>query len=113
MIYAYRRPTRSWVRVIVRQCRELGLHTEVLREGEPRRGTVLLKIGEPRYGYRMLMQTRDAEGQPRWLPSFGDHLISDSEAEAYVARTIERDPDLWVIEIDDPDGRTPFTEATL
>ncbi len=108
MVYEYRRPTRTWVRVNVRHCRELGLPIEVLREGEPQRGTVVLKLSQPGLGCRILTQTRNAEGQTCWLPPFGDRKVLDPEAEAYLARAVSRDPDLWIVAVEHPEGLNPF-----
>ena len=113
MPYDYRRPTETWVKVHIRHCRELGLRIEVLREGEPRRGAVVLKILQPAAGYRILTQTRDADGNPCWLAATGERRLGDGEAEAYVERAVLRDPDLWVVEVEHPDGENPFRGAIL
>ena len=108
MSYDYRRPTATWVRVSTRHCRELGLRIEVLREGEPKRGSVLLKICQPGRGIRLLSQTRDAEGQVCWLSTSGERRISEPEAADYLERAVARDPDLWIVEVEHPDGENPL-----
>ena len=108
MPYDSRRPTETWVRVNVRHCRELGLRIEVLREGEPRRGSVALKLAQPGLGHRILTQTRNAEGEVCWLSATGERRLSEPEADAYLARAVRRDPDLWVVEVEHPEGQNPF-----
>ena len=108
MPYDYRRPTATWVSVNVRHCRELGLKIEVLREGEQRRGSIVVKLRQPGVGNRLLSQTRNAEGDVCWLSATGDRLLSDREAEDYLSRAVSRDPDLWIIEVEHPEGENPF-----
>ena len=112
-LYEYRRPTRSWVRVIIRQCRELGFKIEVLREGEPDRGTVALCLDQLEAGCSVITQARDAEGRIFWIPVFGEGRVSRAKAQAYLDRAVTRDPDLWALEIEDPEGRNPFPTDPL
>jgi len=79
-----------------------------VRRGDPERGTVLLKVNQIEAGCRILAQARGLDGQLGWLAALGGKPVPEAEADAYVARAIKRDPDLWVIEIEDRSGRNPF-----
>ncbi len=92
----------------LRRCSVDATPAALLRRGEPERGTVLLKLNQIEAGCRILTQARDLDGRLGWLAALGGKLVAEAEADAYIARAVERDPDLWVIEIEDPDGRNPF-----
>jgi hypothetical protein len=79
-----------------------------VRRGEAERGTVLLKLNLLESGCRILTQARDLDGRLGWLAALAGKLVPEAEADAYIARAIERDPDLWVIEIEDRSGHNPF-----
>ena len=69
---------------------------------------MILKLNQLADGCRILTQARDLAGQLGWLAALGGQLVPEAEADAYIARAVDRDPDLWVIEIEDRQGRHPF-----
>jgi hypothetical protein len=46
-------------------------------------------------------------------PKAGKEEIAESEIDAYIRRSIERDPDVWAIEIEDKEMSNPFGGKTL
>lgn len=103
-----RLPTDVWVMAHVRQCNDAGVPAMVARKGEAKGGTLLLKVNQFAEGCRVLSQARDLDGVLGWLAAFEGRLVPEAEADAYIARAVERDPDLWVVEIEDRNGWHPF-----
>ncbi|MFO1058656.1 MAG: DUF1491 family protein [Dongiaceae bacterium] len=106
-----RLPTHLWVMAEIKRCNALGLPTYLVRRGDAERGTVLLRIDRFALGYRLLVQARDAEGRLGWLEVGTD--MAPPDATAYVDRAVARDPDLWVVEVEDRQGRNPFAGVVL
>lgn len=103
-----RLPTALWVQAHLRRCAADGTPAYVLRKGDPTGGLVILKVTVPFRGSKLYAQSRDPEGRLAWLPGLNGALVPEPEAAAYVERQVNRDPDLWVIEIDSRDGSHPF-----
>jgi hypothetical protein len=97
----------------LRRCNAQGLPVAVLRRGDPVGGMVLLKINRLEQGCALLTQTRDLAGRLAWLQALSGGLVSETEADAYIARAVTRDPDLWVIEIESRNGEHPFEGRIL
>ncbi len=108
-----RLPTELWLKAHLRQCNAQGLPAAVLRRGDPTGGMVLLKINRLEQGCALLTQTRDPAGRPAWFQALAGGLVSETEADAYIARAVTRDPDLWVIEIESRSGEHPFEGRIL
>jgi len=108
-----RLPTHLWVMAEVRRCLGEGIPVVVSRKGERQGGGLLVKLNQLEQGVRVLTQTRDLEGRPAWLPALQGRLVPDAEADEYIARAVKRDPDLWVVEVEDRLGRNPFPGKVL
>ena len=81
----------------------------VLRKGDARAGTVLVKVIDRRdRSARLYAEAFRGDGERVWM----EPVRADTEAEldAYVERQVGRDPDLWLVEIDDAEGRHFLTE---
>jgi hypothetical protein len=100
-----------WVSMAIRLSDMAGRSAAVLRKGDPDSGGILCVL-RGRTGVQVLSQIRDAEGRPAWLRATGPGAVDQETADAYVARQVQRDPDLWVVEFDAPDLQPPF-EARL
>lgn len=100
-----------WVSMAVRISDMAGRPAVVLRKGDPDSGGILCVL-RGREGCVVLSQARDAEGRPAWMRGTGAAPVPEPDADAYVARQVKRDPDLWVIEFEAPDLMPPF-EARL
>ena len=108
-----RLPTDTWVMAHVRRCIAEGIPAYVARRGDATGGTVLLKINRLDLGCVVLTQARDLDGRLGWLGALDGAAVGEAEADAYIARAVGRDPDLWVVEIEDRAGRHPFEGKVL
>ncbi len=97
--------TEIWVRAQLRMCDQALLPAVIRRKGDADAGMVLIKLDRLDGNAVVMAQSRDLEGRLRWLAATGDTPVPDTEAEAYITRQLEFDPDLWVVEIEDSAGR--------
>lgn len=105
--------TRLWVSAHLGRCSAEAVPAFLVRRGDPQGGLVILKLNRLAEGCRVLSQTRDLEGRLAWWPAFEGRSVPESEADAYIERQVGRDPDLWVVEIEHPEGWHPFEGKEL
>ncbi|HEY4135972.1 MAG TPA: DUF1491 family protein [Alphaproteobacteria bacterium] len=97
--------TGFWVQTQLRLCDLAAIPFTVVKRGDADAGAVLLRIDKGMKGVVILAREYDAAGKRSWQPALGDAPVTAEEADAYVARQTGRDPDLWVIEVEDSAGR--------
>ena len=96
---------KLWVQMALRLGDGQGRPGMVLRRGDPDAGGVLVVLRGPA-GAMVLSQLRTGEGEAAWMRATGP--VPETEADAYVARQVGFDPDLWVLEFPAPDMLPPF-----
>ena len=105
-----RLPTALWVEVHLRRLGNQGIPYYVLNTGAYAAGTVLLKLNGLENGCALLIQQRDIDGNLGWADALNEETVDEKRADEYIQRAITRDPDLWVIEIEDRARQNPFEE---
>jgi hypothetical protein len=101
-----RLPTALWVEAHLRKLTTDGTPYYILNTGAYASGIVMLKLFNPGQGCKVLLQQRGLDGVLGWMQMAGDE--DEEKADAYIKRSIDRDPDLWVIEIETRDLANPF-----
>jgi hypothetical protein len=96
--------TDIWVYALIRRANLGGAFATVGRRGDSRGGSVLVKLVNRREGWaKLFAEATRGDGERVWMRP----VLSTEEADldAYIERAVRIDPDLWVVEIDDPQGR--------
>jgi hypothetical protein len=101
---------RFWVDALRWRAEAAGASVYVARKGDPDAGAVLVKLLLPGGLARIFAPVRDFQGDRAWSQPLGAEPVSDADAGAYASRRLSSDPDLWVVEIDDPHGRDFLNE---
>jgi GMP synthase (glutamine-hydrolysing) len=104
---------RLWVQATVRQCAVAGLSAVVARRGDDESGAVLIRLDRGRDTIEVFAQVRDGEGRPAWLGATGPAPVTQAVADSYVERQCRIDSDLWVVDIEIPNGRPDFLTPVL
>ena len=105
--------TDFWLMALIRQSMADGIPMTVVHKGDAVGGAVLIKLNQFELGCTVFSQTRDGEGNRAWLRATGTAPIAEADADSFIARQRGYDADLWVVEIEDRQGRLPFTEPIL
>ncbi len=100
--------TEIWFQAQLRVCDIKGLSMMVLRRGDRDAGAVILKHLGQSGALTLYAQTRRADGARAWRRVPLPAPSGEAEAETYLARETKRDPDLWIIEIEDRNGIYEF-----
>jgi hypothetical protein len=96
-----------WVGMALRLGDRDGRPGMVLRKGDPDAGGVLVVL-RGREGQTVLSQIRDGTGRLAWMRATGPAPVDQEAVDAYLARQVRFDPDLWVLEFEAPDLLPPF-----
>jgi hypothetical protein len=94
-------PTHLWVEAEVRRLSSEGLGVYVAARGDKTGGMVIQKVADMNGQCRLMGQQRDLLGKLVWINLLQDDIVEEREADAYIQRALQRDPDLWVVEIED------------
>ena len=102
--------TDLWASALIRRAELGGAYAAVLRKGDVRAGAVLVKVVNRRAGdVRLYAQAVRGDGETVWMQPHA--TAGEAALDAYVERAARVDPDLWVVEIDDVQGRHFLTET--
>jgi len=101
--------TDIWVAALIRRAEQGGAFAVVARKGDARAGSVLVKVLRRREATaRLYAEATRGDGERVWMQPVTS--TTEADLDAYIARSARIDPDLWVVEIDDADGRHFLTE---
>lgn len=81
-----------------------GAFATIARRGDPDAGVIFVRILTGDGTARIYLEARDESGAPVWREAF-EGPRAEAEIEELVAREVRRDPDLWVVDIEDRAGR--------
>jgi len=102
--------TDIWVAALIRRVELGGGFAMVLRKGDARAGAVLIKLVNPRAGTsRLLAEATRGDGERIWMRPLRSR--DEHDLDAYVERTVKIDPDVWVVEVEDNQGRHFLVET--
>jgi hypothetical protein len=100
-----------WVAAYLRRCQIEGAQAVLRRRGADEAGAVFIKVSKldgTAEVFGPAPQTAFDEARPSdraFIRSLKTENASEADAEAYLARQIKFDPDIWIVEVEDRAGR--------
>lgn len=101
-----------FVRALIRRAEVAGAQGFVVKKGSEEAGAVFLKISRLDGTCVVLSQAVAGEGARVWARPLGE-TCDEAKAAAYLAKQQKYDPDLWIVEIEDRDGRAFVDEKIV
>lgn len=94
---------------LIRRAEIGGAFATVARRGDDRAGTVIVKVFDTSTRRaRLYSEAFGPDGERLWMQPVESE--SESELDQYLERQTRYDPDLWIVEIEDREGRHFITE---
>ncbi len=104
-----------WVKAYIRRCASNGVPAIVARRGQSDGGVIFIKVNSLNGSvelYGPAPAGLDESSLDRcWVGCLGNMSVPEADADGYLQRQLEFDPDIWIIEVEDRDGRHFLGEA--
>lgn len=100
-------PTNLLISAQTRIAAQNGVSMIVLNKGDPSNGAIFLKINRLDGTFEVLSQIRLDE-ELVWSALGKGEPMTEEQADSYLAKQADFDPDLWIVEIEDREGRPWF-----
>jgi hypothetical protein len=102
-----------YVRALIRRAEVAGAQAFVVRKGGEEAGAIVLKIARLDGTCMVLDQARrGGEGELVWVKPLGESA-NDAAATKFFERQIKFDPDIWIVEVEDRQGRAFVDEPIV
>ena len=102
--------TDVWVGALIRRAELGGAFATVARKGDARAGSVLVRTFNTKTREAHLYsEAFQGDGERVWMQPVSS--TAEADLDRYVERSLKVDPDLWVVEIEDGEGRHFLSEA--
>ena len=88
----------------LRRAQAAGAFATIARRGDPDAGAVAVKLYLGERNARLYIQSRDMDGNPIWREPL-DEAVDEIKVDAWIEKEANIDPDIWVVEIEDREGR--------
>jgi hypothetical protein len=103
--------SRIYVQALIRRCEIAGASAYVVRKGAEEAGAIFLKLNRLEGGITVLSPARRGEERV-WMRPLGESA-DETRVSDYFAKQTRIDPDIWIVEIEDRQGRTFVDEPVL
>jgi hypothetical protein len=99
-----------YVQALIRRCEVAGAAAYLVRRGAEEAGAVFIKINRLDGTCTVLSPARRGE-ERIWTRPIGE-AADDARAADYFAKQTRIDPDIWIVEIEDREGK-PFVDEPI
>jgi hypothetical protein len=103
--------SRIYVQALIRRCEIEGASAYVVRRGAEEAGAIFLKLNRLDGAITVLSPSRRGEERV-WMRPLGESA-DEARVSDYFAKQTRIDPDIWIVEIEDRQGRTFVDEPVL
>jgi hypothetical protein len=98
-----------WISAYIRRLSAVAIPAMITRRGDADAGAIFIKINTLD-GFAQVLRpaatgVMDSESERFWSQAIPGDRAAESDADAYLARQAKFDSDMWVIEIEDRQGR--------
>ncbi|HUJ03549.1 MAG TPA: DUF1491 family protein [Rhizomicrobium sp.] len=101
-----------FVRALIRRAEVAGASAYVVRHGAEEGGAIILRLSPPGAAATVLTQARRGEGELVWVKPIGDAPDAEKIA-GWCEKQIRIDPDIWIVDIEDREGRAFVDEPVV
>jgi len=96
-----------WTSALIRRAEIGGAFAAVVKRGDADAGACLVKVRRPDGTATLYRPIRNMAGERVWLPKGPSE---ERNIDDYMNARIDDDPDIWIVEIEDREGRHFLTE---
>ena len=97
--------TDLWIRAQIRLCDIKLIPAVIARRGDSDAGLVMIKRNRLDGTFEVYARTTALDGSQAWRRATGPDPVREDAARAVIDREAGFDPDIWVLEIEDRDGK--------